>query len=164
MRFYVLAVAMAASLVGCTQFFGGDTYEDCILQGMKGVTDESAATAIKQACWKKYPPKAHADEVIPPGVLTQLTGHAGPNGMGSFSGELYNGNKNWTITQVTISLAPVGATAAASSAEQQDAKEYNATVEIKPLTTSHVSFAIVGPTNQSVNWSITGARGYPPKD
>lgn len=35
--------------------FGPKTYEDCILQGMKGVTSDVAARTIQAACSEKFP-------------------------------------------------------------------------------------------------------------
>ena len=41
-------------------FFGPKTYEDCILQGMKGVTSDVAAGAVQRACLTKFPNSATA--------------------------------------------------------------------------------------------------------
>ena len=37
--------------------FGPKNYEDCVIDGMKGVTSDVAAKEIKQACRKKFPIK-----------------------------------------------------------------------------------------------------------
>lgn len=60
---------------------GPDTYDDCILQGMKGVGTETAARETREACRRKFPtqapsvqlpaaaPKAQAVTQIPKGTL-----------------------------------------------------------------------------------------------
>ena len=41
-------------------FAAPSTYEDCILENMKGVVAESAARLIAEACRAKFPPPGHA--------------------------------------------------------------------------------------------------------
>jgi len=36
------------------------TYEDCILENMKGVESDAAALLIQRACRSKFPPPGHA--------------------------------------------------------------------------------------------------------
>ena len=46
-------LGVAAILTGC----GPRTYEDCILENMKGVGDRGAAGLIEEACREKFPKK-----------------------------------------------------------------------------------------------------------
>lgn len=41
-------------------WFGPKTYEDCILEGMKGTTSNVAAQEIRKACRSKFPPPPKA--------------------------------------------------------------------------------------------------------
>lgn len=102
-------------------WFGPSNYEECILESMKGVTGDVAARQIAQACRKKFP-NSPADDKKPKRRffswekklseynLSQISGNAGPGYGNYFSGNMYNGNTDITITQVTIRIStPMGA-------------------------------------------------------
>ena len=95
---------------------------------------------------------------IPPDAVGNLTGRAGMGDRGLFfSGNIYNGNKDWTVTHVTIMLVPKrkGKDAAAFL----NAKKYNEDVTVAPLTSAHFFFAAPGP-KQEYSWNIVAARGH----
>ena len=54
--FVAFVVVSAPNLVNAG-VFGPATYEDCILENMKGVTSNLAAAEIRQACRAKFPKK-----------------------------------------------------------------------------------------------------------
>ncbi len=112
MRFYFLAVpAFAAILLGCNP----KTYEDCILEAMKGVDSNSAAIEIKKACRGKFPdasqPKtgtvALTDAQVKLLALRKIEVReqhdliAQESGV---SGKIYNGNSDIAIRKITINL------------------------------------------------------------
>lgn len=45
------------------QLFGPRNYEDCIIEGMQGVTSDVAAVSIRSACREKFPSNANHDKV-----------------------------------------------------------------------------------------------------
>lgn len=91
--------------------------------------------------------------------LQQLTGHGGI-GSGIFSGNIYNGTQDWTITEVTILLIPKGKEK--NAVAFLDAKEYNEYVVVPPLpplTNRSFSFYVDGP-KQNYSWNVVRARGH----
>ena len=77
---------------------------------------------------------------------------------GYFRGNLYNGNKEWTITQITVVLAP--REKSKSATEKRRPKEYNVDVVVPPLTNSDFSVSADSGGASEFDWSITNARGY----
>lgn len=62
MNHLLICTILGFALLGINQisearWFGPSTYEDCILESMKGVTNDIAAKAIEKACRKKFPYK-----------------------------------------------------------------------------------------------------------
>ena len=74
---------------------------------MKGVNSDMAARAIVMSCREKFPERMPETIQLPHEAIRQLTGHAGMSDFGYFSGNIYNGNKEWTVAFVTIALGSV---------------------------------------------------------
>lgn len=153
MIFYLPLTVLLLSSAGCNQLGGPRDYDECILQSMKGVNSDTAARAIMRSCREKFPERKPEDSQLPPEATQKLTGHGGMGNYGDFSGNIYNGNNDWTVTQVTLMLVPK------DSATLPDMKAYNAEVSVSPLKSSTFSFSVDGP-RQEYSWSIVSARGY----
>lgn len=83
------------------------SYEDCLLEGLKGTTSDIAAQAIKRACAEKFPSKAKRSlRLSSPSATTLITGTASI-GYGSLSGKLYNGSPFY-LSGVTLMVQPKG--------------------------------------------------------
>ena len=101
---------------------GPSTYEDCILESMKGVTSNRAAKAIEEACRTKFPlkrakptpllkpPESYS---LPLESLNNIPGTAGWSGYSlgtklstDIAGRIYNKTDNWVITEITIKIEP----------------------------------------------------------
>lgn len=52
--------------------FGPKSYDDCIIQNMKGVTSDYAASQISRACRSKFPPEIPRPEKQPAKCKTRL--------------------------------------------------------------------------------------------
>ncbi|MFH1025685.1 MAG: hypothetical protein V1764_03310 [Nitrospirota bacterium] len=137
--------------------FGPSNYDECIVESMKGVTSDVAARAIIQSCQKKFPVKKPTDSELPSQALAKITGRAGLS-FGSFRGSIYNGNNDYTITQITIVLIPKGNTHPAD--DFHNAKQYNVYVTVLPLTNSNFTVSVDSGDNEEFDWNITKARGY----
>ncbi len=124
---------------------------------MKGVTSDLAARAIILSCREKFPEKKPRDAELPAQARANVTGRAGLKN-GTFSGHIYNGNDNYTVTQVTILLSPKGKENSVESFF--DAKEYNVSVTVKPLSNSFFSVSVDPGSGDDVLWNITKVRGY----
>ena len=156
-RTLIFAIPLLLVLGGCDQITGPRDYDECILQSMKGVNSDMAARSIVRSCREKFPEQKLDDSPLPSNVLSQLTGHAGMGDFGYFSGSIYNGSRDWTVTQVTVSLIPQEK--GKEAVDLFAAKEYNTSVAVAPLTSSSFSFAVDGP-KQEYFWNIVGARGH----
>jgi len=99
------SVAMAWSL------FGPKTYEECVLQNMKGTTSDAAAKHIESACNDKYETKPvpvqkcksrepSLDEL----KKIQANGGVEDGGMPRFRATIYNGNANVSIDEMVVLL------------------------------------------------------------
>ena len=152
----LLLGALVPQLIACDRLFGPSDYDDCVLQSMKGVNSDLAARAIAKSCREKFPKKKIQDSELPVAALSRLTGHGGM-GYSGFSGNIYNGNSDWSVTQVTIMLVAKGKEKSAE--EFLNAKEYNVDVSVAPLTSSSLFFSADGPTSEEYSWNIVKARG-----
>jgi hypothetical protein len=151
--FLVLLVCPAVSFAG---WFGPSNYDECVLDSMKGVTSDMAARAIMRSCRDKFPEKRPKDTQVPSTVVAQLDGRAGMS-YGFFKGNIYNGNRDWTITQMTIVLI---AKVKDKSTVKPRPREYNVDVTVPPLTNGEFIFSAESDGSTEFEWSIAKARGY----
>ena len=138
-------------------WFGASNYDECILESMKGVTSDAAAGLIHRACLAKYPVKGPSDSEVPANVASQLDGRASYS-YGYLKGNFYNGNGEWTITQITIALMPK--TKNKSPDPTRRAKEYSVNVTVPPLTNSDFIVSVDNDGSSEFDWSISKVRGY----
>lgn len=161
MRVKNVVLALGASLffplAATAGWFGATNYDECILESMKGVTSNTAAAAINRSCRAKYPVKERSDSEVPANVVSQLDGRAGYS-FGYFKGAIYNGNKDWTITQLTIALTPKSKDK--SPDQTRRAKEYNVNVTIPPLMNVEFIESVASDDSNGFDWHISSARGY----
>ena len=151
---FLVDVCPATSNAG---WFGASNFDECILESMKGVTSDTAAGAIHRACRAKYPAVAISETEAPDDVVRQLDGRASYS-YGYLEGTVYNGNKSWTITQLSIVLAPKSKEKPPDSA--RSAKEYNVRVTVAPLTNVKFIESVANLGTADFDWHISGARGY----
>lgn len=118
---YQTIVMIVAALLATTAHAGlldfmdraAADYDECILQGMKGVTSDVAAREIKSSCRSKFPAEptrtlAGDSAALTVGQRAKLSGRAGFQEMrGSYYAfvvSLYNGTENCSITSIKIAL------------------------------------------------------------
>lgn len=145
------------ALAGCDQFSQPQNFDDCILKHMDGVTSDKAALLITRSCRKKFP-KGSAERKRARDLsfleLVNLTGRAGLDYGSYYSGSIYNGNKNITITSVTIRIT-------GKSGKKSNTREYTDEVSIPPLSTADFGMNIIrGDKGTDYSWGIVSARGY----
>jgi len=86
--------------------------------------------------------------------IVQINGRAGLNYGNRYSGNLYNGNSNVTLEQVTIDIST-------SINGIKQTRTYSVDVNIPPLTTKDFGINIVvGDAGAEYQWSINSARGH----
>lgn len=131
---------------------GPATYAQCIKAAKKAAGD-LAASETARSCLEKFPGKVPEDENLTAEALGKLDTDGG-FGYGIFSGSIYNGNSDYTVTQVTILLTPIPAESPLIT------REYNIDVTVQPLTKGALSVALISDGIRELSWSLTKARGY----
>lgn len=135
-------------------------YDECILESMKGVKSDLAAESIIMSCRNKYPdaPKGKPESrVLSLNEIIQLTGRArfrqfslGDN----FSGRIYNGNSDITVSEITIQITT-------TIGGNEVTKLYRDAVTLEPQTAGYFGFDILeGDKEAGYSWDIYSARGY----
>lgn len=158
------SIARSAAAVLVVMLFGGcdqlpsPTYEECILRSSRTVTNDTAAALIASACRAKHPPQPpfwRGVRDLKQVEYSRLTGRADQSTQAArFTGLLYNGNSNITVTQFRIALTnTVG--------ENEVVRAYLVDVPIRPLTATQFSIEIVtGDIGKQFNWQVIGASGF----
>ena len=131
---------------------GPANYAQCIK-----VAGNTAASEAVRSCLEKLPGEVPEDENLTTEALGKLDADGG-SGYGIFSGSIYNGNSDYTVTQVTLLLTPMGKELSAETS--LDTREYNVEVALKPLTKGALSMALISGGAREFSWSLTKARGY----
>jgi hypothetical protein len=155
--FLVFALLLSMPTMSFAGWFGPNSYDECILESMKGVTSDVAARMIASSCRKKFPdkpkvqPKSRELDFF---ELFQLTGRAGKSFGSHFGGNIYNGNSSVTISRITVVVTTrIG--------KKNVPRTYVADVRIPPQTTRDFCFRIVeGDEGANYSWGIIGALGY----
>src|SRR3990172_5958110 len=104
------------------------TYEDCVLNGLRGVTVSNVGAVITSACRSKFPESgsaASARRTLDWAHLAKLTGRAGLQ-YDRYQGNIYNGNDDVTVTDVDISVV-------VSRGRDTTSRVYRSTLDIPPL-------------------------------
>jgi hypothetical protein len=135
---------------------GPDNYDQCVLGSTKGITDNKDAETAR-ACREKFPETKFQDMELAPEALGKLITHAG-FGYGIFSGSIYNGNGDYTITQITIVLAPMRKKEAAGASVE--GREYHIDLSLEPFTKGALSMPIPSDNTLEYTWTLVNARGY----
>lgn len=163
-------LSMAGSAFALVGFAGSScqrsatTYEDCVLESLSG-SGKSAVEVklIETTCRTKFPvPEAPEPNLVELDVFERavLTGRAGPDPAGTFSGTLYNGNEGLVVRELTFSVRTTSGGNTSSSI-------YRVPVEIPPQSGATFSFIFVpGDYGADYAWEISAARGtrFDPND
>ncbi|ASM53703.1 hypothetical protein PNIG_a1556 [Pseudoalteromonas nigrifaciens] len=130
-------IAIFLSVTGCDQLSYADTSSDCIIKNMKGVTTDHAANFTYQACREEYP-VAKTERALSDAEVKSLTGRAALNLTDEhYSGYIYNGNTNLTVSQITITIT------AKKSDGGEISKKYLHNLSISPLSRSDFRIEIM---------------------
>ena len=150
----VVAVIIGFSAPAQAALFGPENYDECILESMKGVTSNVAASAIMKACRSKFPAAAPAAEIMPPDALRRIAANVTINGT-KLSGTVQNGNSTWTVTSLTFALIP-------KAKENQlgawfTAEAFPVAVKLGPMSSGEVAVTVEAIAEPL--WRITAAQG-----
>jgi hypothetical protein len=140
---------------------GPSNYDECITESMKGVTSDLAARAIIGSCRDRFPEKEKrkpASRPLTHEELSKLDGRAGLAYSNVYKGEIYNGNSNLSISEVTVAITT-------TENGKEVSRNYIVNLEggsrIPPLKTgSFFIFIILGDEKSDRSWGIVEAKGY----
>lgn len=132
-------------------------YDSCVAESMKAITSRKAAEDATRTCRAKLGETEFQNADLPPDAFGKLIIHAG-FGYGIFSGSIYNGNNDYTITQISVLVTPAGKNKPAEASAE--GREYNIDLTVQPFSKSALSMPILSDTTQEYAWKVTKARGY----
>jgi hypothetical protein len=125
------------------------------LHGIRGSRIASAGGNVSV----QFPAKGRAEDTpLPPAAFEKLVIQAG-FGWGIFSGTLYNGNSDYTVTGVTVRLTPL-AKGNVNAGDSSGGNEYDLELNVEPLSKTALSMPVPSDNTLEYSWKITKARGY----
>ncbi|WP_020409854.1 hypothetical protein [Hahella ganghwensis] len=162
----VLFVAAAvASGVAQGGTIDSKNFDECVLEHMKGVVSDVAARSINRACRNQFPDSVPSEEIsrIPKLAVDKIAGEGKVGVNGAFSGELFNGNREWVVHQVIVRLIDKNsATYRDYKADVKDGAkgEGNLYVEsgVQPLSKGSFTFEVFSPPGQ-YDWYLLEGYG-----
>lgn len=162
MRYLIVLAITGSSAIGTAYggLLGPSNYDECITESMKGVTSDLAAKAIISSCRERFPGrgKKPASRLLKHEELSKLDGRAGLAYSNVYEGEIYNGNSNLTISEVTLAIISTENGKEVSRNYVVDLKDGS---RIPPLKTgSFFIFIILGDEKADYSWSLVEAMGY----
>jgi hypothetical protein len=107
LKYFIFFLLFISTAVNAWSIFAPKTYEDCILENMKGVTSDTAAKEIRFACANKTyeeKPKVCNLRELTGAEASNVTGNASVSSSPYFSGSFYNGNSTITIDEIIVGL------------------------------------------------------------
>lgn len=159
--FYALAALLSLSFTqsAIASWFGPENYSECVLDKLSGDETATVARIVEKACRKKFPEKIKRNTIIQldPKLLPLITGKAGPKRIGGgiqFSGTLYNGVTNFSITEFNVLVS------AKNSEESDKSYSYRVVQTISPNSTANFNVNIISYDQAEYSWYIESARGY----
>ena len=148
-----ISLASAPSLV----LAATDGYNQCSDRSVKGKSRQDPASAAEAGCDKRLDDLGSKEVDLPSDALNKLVVHAG-FGWGIFSGTIYNGNKDYALTGVTVLLAPAANDKLGQTLS--NGREYNIALALEPLAKGSLSMPVPSDNTLEYTWKITKARGY----
>ncbi len=151
---------------GAAGWFGPSTYEECILNNIKGAKSDHAAKLVAHACREKFPDKnpiIYVEDVLPAVVIRDLSPEEVANVSGesppkqpystSLVGDIYNGNTGVTISNVTIDVS-------GTYNGLKTTRTYTTDLSIPPQQIKYIKISTMRHDDDGFSWKITGARGF----
>ncbi|CAM8643589.1 hypothetical protein MCEGEM3_02505 [Oxalobacteraceae bacterium] len=150
---------------------GKKTYEDCLLENSKDITNPDAAMLIAQACKKKYSETFSFEEAVGSckekrelsDSELQLLDGRGDISLGYFHGTVYNGNENIKVEELTIGIkynAQKEPSEIVNPFEKFAYRSFITAVTVLPSTASEFSVKVLPKSNQyeNIKWQILSAK------
>lgn len=160
-KILIVLLCLQSGISNAWTLFGPKDYDECILQGMRGVTSDTAAAHIARSCRAKFP--AAEQEVSCKQVefnaleMEAVTTDVEITGDGTYiSVNVYNGNRNKSVKELEIELSNE------TDNETQTYKivsPYYLTNGLQPLSTRKFTTQIQRPKYREVIYKVKAVRG-----
>ncbi|HEV7930479.1 MAG TPA: hypothetical protein VGP12_10170 [Nitrosospira sp.] len=150
-----LAISLEAS---APSHAATDEHNQCIDRSTKkGKSGQDTASATEGGCEQRLENVGTEELDLPADALGRLDVSAG-FGWGIFSGTIFNGNKDYTLTSITVLLTPP--TNNKSDQTPASGREYDIALALEPLAKGSLSMPVPSDNTLEYTWKITKARGY----
>ncbi len=157
------SIFLVLASVGASQagWFGPSNVRECVLDRMQGVKSDVAASAIIAACAAEFREKPKPRNIPIPAHVMATLDVRGSLRSSYASGKIYNGNDEWHITEISLTVrfrADEGA-----NVHTPLSRQYQVDVDIAPQGSGdfHIWELHVPPELHPIGWSVAAARGYP---
>ena len=171
MRFATLIFSTCLLGVACSQ--KPQDYSECILEKVKPEMNERAVALVAAACREKFPDHGGKPQPSQPGidlpseVVAKLTGRLGPMIGGIWKGNIYNGNEQWFITEITVRISdpeyptdtfnfPI---LSHKDGRQLEYQMYSVSVYAPPLSNREFILSTNWRPDEEYRWQIINAKG-----
>lgn len=134
----------------------------CTEKTMQSEENKSVTTESQIVCDKRSLKNTSRSVVLPDEAIKKLIINAG-FGWGIFSGNIYNGNRHYSVTQLTISMTPIhDHHMEMMEMSSHEAKEYKIDFNLQPFTKGAISVAIANEDAHihDFEWKIIQALGH----
>ena len=171
MRYATLMFATCLLGVACSQ--KPQDYSECVLENVKPEMNERAVALVAAACREQFPDHgeksqpSNPDLDLPPEVVAELTGRLGSLIGGTWKGNIYNGNGQWLVTEVTIRISdPEYPTETFNFpiVSQKDGRQlkyemYSVSVYVPPISNREFTLSVNWNSDEEYSWQIVNAKG-----
>lgn len=136
-------------------------YDRCHKKTIQSEENKSVSAESTILCNKRSFKTTTKSVALPDEVIEKLTINAG-FGWGIFSGSIYNGNRHYSVTQLTVSMTPIhDHHMEMMEMSSHETKEYKIDLNLLPFSKSSISVAI--PSDDAhvhdFEWKIVQALG-----
>jgi hypothetical protein len=121
----------------------------------EGKSGRNTTSATEGGCEQRLENVGTEELDLPANALGKLDVSAG-FGWGIFSGTIFNGNKDYAVTRVTVLLTPP---TNKSDQTQANGREYDIALALEPLAKGSLSMPVPSDNTLEYTWKITKARG-----
>ena len=101
---FFVATTVCFPTVALAGLFGPSTYDECVLENMKGVGSDLAARAVVASCRSQFPVNKPAETTLLPTHLVKTMQPQYQQVGKALSVTIKNGNSDWVVTNVILKI------------------------------------------------------------
>lgn len=158
----ILIFLAALGLLACPSivmagYLGPSDYDECILESMKGVGSDKAASLIEKSCLSKFPTESEKQEAtreLSQDEISLLAASVVPIANGIYF-RLFNNNNNIKVKEIVLELA-------AHFDGQVNSDTYQIPLNVEPGDAEGRFLYMTSPIDEGASfyWEVISALGY----